>query len=76
MVASSVGAPSLADVEILLAPNSVTLPQNVSMTRGQCLRKRLIFGACFGIYHNASKGLKEFGEEMLARETELDEYTP
>ena len=30
----------------------------------------------FGVYHNASEGLKEFGEELLARETELEEYIP
>ena len=26
--------------------------------------------------HNASKGLKQFGEEILARETDLEEYIP
>ena len=26
--------------------------------------------------HNTSEGLKEFGEELLARETELEEYLP
>ena len=28
------------------------------------------------MYHNASKGLKEFGEERLTRKTELEEYIP
>ena len=35
MVAFSAGPPSLADVEILLAPDGVTLPRNFSMARGQ-----------------------------------------
>ena len=34
MVASSAGAPSFTDVEILSAPDGVTLPQNFSMARG------------------------------------------
>ena len=42
MVASGRGAPSLADVEILLAPDGVTLPHNFSMAHGQWLRTRLI----------------------------------
>ena len=42
MVASGTGAPSLADVEILSAPDGVTLPRNFSMARGQWLRPRLI----------------------------------
>ena len=71
IVASGAGAPSLADINIFLAPDSVTLPQNYSMVRGQWLRTRLIVGTCFGFDQNASDGLKEFGEEMLARETEL-----
>ena len=33
MVASGTGAPSLADVEILLAPDGVTLPRNLSLAR-------------------------------------------
>ena len=44
------------------------------MARGQWLRKRLIVGTCFGVDHNTSEGLIEFGEEMSARETELEEY--
>ena len=42
MVASGTGSPSLADVEILSAPDGVTLPRNFSMSRGQWLRTRLI----------------------------------
>ena len=76
MVASGAGAPSLADMEILSAPNGVTLPHNFSMARGQWLRTRMIVGTCFGIDHNASEGLREFDEEILARETELEEYIP
>ena len=76
IVASCAGAPSLADVEILLAPEGVTLPRNFSMDRGQWLRTRLIVGTFFGIEHNASGGLKQFGEEMSVRETELEEYVP
>ena len=76
MVASNTGAPSLVDVEILLALDGATLPRNSSMARGKWLRKRLIVGTCFGVDHNASDGLKEFGEKMLARETELEEYIP
>ena len=34
MVASGTGAPSLADVEILSAPDRVTLPRNFSMAHG------------------------------------------
>ena len=34
MVASGAGVTSLADVEILLAPDGVTLPRNFSMARG------------------------------------------
>ena len=66
MVASGAGAPSLADVDILSAPDGVTLPRTVSMVLGQWLRTRLNVGTCFGVDHNASDGLKEFGEEMLA----------
>ena len=73
MVASRTGAPSLADVEILSAPNGVTLPRNFSMARRQWLRTRLIVATCFGVAHNASEGLKSFGEELSARETNLEE---
>ena len=73
MVASSAGTPYLADVEILLAPGSMTLPQNFSMARGKWLQTWMIVGTCFGVDHNASEGLKEFGEEMSARETDLEE---
>ena len=76
MVASGTEAPLLADVKILSAPDGVTLPCNFSMARGQWLRMRLIVATCFGVDHNASEGLKEFGEELSARETELEEYTP
>ena len=76
MVASGAGAPSLADVEILSAPDGVTLPCNFSMAHRQWLRTRLIVGTCFGIDHNASECLREFGEEMSARETDLEEYQP
>ena len=74
MVASRTGSPLLADVEILSAPDGVTLPRNFSMARGQWLRKRLIVATCFGVDHNTLEGLKEFGEELLASETELEEY--
>ena len=47
-----------------------------TINRGQWLRTRLIVGNCFGVDHNASEVLREFGEEMLARETELEEYVP
>ena len=76
MVALRTGAPSLADVEILLAPDGVTLPHNFSMADGQCMRTRLIVGTCFGMDHNASEGLKELGGELSARETDLEEYIP
>ena len=33
MVVSGAGAPSLADVEIISAPDGITLPRNVSMAR-------------------------------------------
>ena len=76
MVASGTGAPSLANVEILLAPDRVTLPRNFLMARGQWLRMRLIVATCFGIDHNASEGLKKFREELSERETEMEEYIP
>ena len=76
MVASGAGAPSLADVEILSAPDGVTLPRNFSMARGQWIRTRLIVRTCFGVDHNKSEGLGGFGEEMSTRETELEEYIP
>ena len=76
MVASGTGVPSLADVEILSAPDGVTLPRIFFMARGQWLRTRLIVGTCFGVDHDASDGLKAFGEEILERETELEEYIP
>ena len=44
MVVSRAGEPFLADVEILLAPNSMKLPRNFSMACGQWLRTRLIVG--------------------------------
>ena len=76
MVASGAGAHFLADVEIISAPDGVTLPRNVSMDRGQWLRTWLIVGTCFVVDHKPSDGLKEFGEEMLARKTDLEEYIP
>ena len=76
MVASGTGAPSLADVEILSDPDGVTLPHNFSMACGQWMQTRLIVGTCFGVDHHASEGLKEFGEELSARETDLEEYIP
>ena len=76
MVASGAGAPSLANEEILLATNGVTLPRNFSMDRGQWLRTRLIVRTCFGVDHNALEGLREFSEEISERETELVEYPP
>ena len=76
MVASGAGALFLADVEILLAPDGVTLPRNFSMAHGTWLQTRLIVGTCFVMDHNASDGLKGFGEEMPARETKLEEYIP
>ena len=42
----------------------------------QWLRKRLIVGTCFGVDHNASDSLMEFGEEMSTREIELEKYIP
>ena len=76
MVASGAGAPSLANIEILSAPDDVMLLRNFSMDREQWLRTRLILGTCFGVDHNTSEGLREFGEEMSAREKELEEYVP
>ena len=76
MVASGTRAPSLAGVEILLAPDGVTLPQNFSMARGQWTRTGLIFRTCFGVDHNALEGIREFGKELLAREIDLEEYLP
>ena len=76
MVASGAGAPYLADMEIFSAPDGVTLPCNFSMARGQWLRTWLLVGTCFCVEHNASEGLKEFGKEMLVRETKLEEYVP
>ena len=57
-VASGAGTPSLEDVEILLAPNGVTLPQNFTMSYGQWLQTWLVAGTCFRVDHNASEGLK------------------
>ena len=76
MVASGAGATSLVDVEILSVPDGVTLPRSFLMARGKWIRTRLIVGTCFGVDHNAPDGLKGFVEEMSARETELEEYTP
>ena len=36
----------------------------------------MIVGTCFSVDHNTSKGLKEFGEEISERETDLEEYVP
>ena len=72
MVDSGAGTPLLADVEILLAPYGVTLPQNFSMARWEWLQTRMIVGTFFGVDHNVSDRFKEFGEELLARETELE----
>ena len=66
----------MTDVEILSSPDRVTLLRNFSMVRGQWLRTQLIVGTCFGVDHNSSEGLMEFGEEISARETDLEEYTP
>ena len=58
VVASGAGAPSLADVEILFAPDGVTLPRNFSMARGQWLRTQLIVGTYFGVERNTSEVLR------------------
>ena len=76
MVASGTGAPLFANIEILSAPDGVTLPRNFSMARRQWLRTRLIVATCFNVDHNASEGLQNFGEELSAWETELEEYVP
>ena len=76
MVASGTGAPLLADVEILSAPDGVTLPRNFTMALGEWLRTRLIVATCFGVDHNASEGLQNFREELSAQETELEKYIP
>ena len=34
------------------------------------------YPTCFGVDHNTSEGLQNFGEELSARETELEEYIP
>ena len=44
------------------------------MARGQWLRTSLIVATCFGVDHNASKFLKDFGGELSERETELEGY--
>ena len=62
MVASGAGAPSLDEVEILLAPDGVTFPRNFSMACGKWLRTRLIVGTCFGVDHNTLEVLREFGK--------------
>ena len=49
MGASGTRASSLADTEILSAPDGVILPRNFSMARGQWLRTRLITVTCFGV---------------------------
>ena len=49
-----VASPSLADVEILLAPDGVTLPRKFSLVRRQWLRMRFIVRTCFGVDHNAA----------------------
>ena len=46
------------------------------MAHGQWMLTRLVLRTCFGVDHNVSKGLKEFGEEISARETDLGEYVP
>ena len=46
------------------------------MARGHWLKTRLIVTTCFGVDHNASEGLQNFGEELSARETKLEEYIP
>ena len=46
------------------------------MARGRWMRTRLVVGTCFSVDPNAYEGLKEFGKEMSARETDLDKYVP
>ena len=40
------------------------------------MRNQLIVATCFDMDHNASEGLQNFGVELSARETELEEYIP
>ena len=40
------------------------------------MRTRVIVSTCFGVDHNASEGHQNFGEDLSARETELEEYLP
>ena len=46
------------------------------MAHVQWLRTWLFVATCFGVDHNASEGLQNFGEELSARETEIEEYIP
>ena len=52
------------------------MPQNFSIACGQWFWNWLIVEMCFGVEHNASEGLKEFWEKMLAREMELEDCIP
>ena len=73
MVASGAGAPSLAYVGILSAPNGVTLPRNFLMARRKWLRTWLIVGTCFGVDHNAvgaAVSAAALEEEGVARAAE------
>ena len=36
----------------------------------------MIVETCFGVDHNPSEGMTEFGEEMSERDTDLEEYVP
>ena len=46
------------------------------MAHGQWLQTQLVVGTCFRVDYNASEGLKELGEEMLASKTDLEENVP
>ena len=64
-----VRAPSIADADILLAPNGLTLPRKASILHGQQHRLCEFAATFFGVGHSLVESFGIFREELIARET-------
>ena len=76
VIADGGSAPSLSDMATLTAPDGVTLPDTLAMTRGSHARLRVIPATLFGTDHPTALAMKEVNSETMERETEIEEYNP
>ena len=65
VIAGGVGAPSLADLETLKAPDGVSLTANLDMAWGDCTELRVVLVILFGTYHPTALEMKEVHLEIM-----------